>query len=90
MIQKARISSFKLIRVPGLSSSLAVNNDMVQKTLDEAWSHPKDDNLYLFRENEEQLRAAYFKGNLYLIKLIGRHRTVSIDKSSVPADRKQN
>lgn len=42
-----------------------INNDMVQKTLDEAWSHPKDDNLYLFRENEEQLRAAYFKGNLY-------------------------
>ena len=42
-----------------------INNDMVQKALDEAWSHPKDDNLYLFRENEEQLRAAYFKGNLY-------------------------
>ncbi len=44
-----------------------INNDMVQKTLDEAWSNPNDKNLYLFTQQEERLKAARFEGNLYYI-----------------------
>ena len=42
-----------------------IKNGTIQETLNEAWSNPRDDNLYLFTQKEERLRAARFKGNLY-------------------------
>ncbi len=62
-----------------------INNDMVQKTLDEAWSNPNDKNLYLFTQQEERLKAARFEGNLYYIDDILVGYTGELNKKKMTA-----